>query len=129
MGESYKFTAKLIPMGKPRMTRRDKWAKRPCVLRYRDTCNELRSQAGNYPERPVSVNWVAYLPLPRTWSKSKKITFSGAPHEQTPDLDNICKFLFDGLFVKDECISSCTMSKFWDDGKGPRVEIEIISNW
>ena len=127
MAESYKFTAKLTPVPKPRMTRRDKWAKRPCVLRYREFCNDFKAQAGDYPERPIRVNLVAFLPLPRTWSKSKKITYSGAPHQQTPDIDNLTKAVLDSLFVKDECVAYCNASKFWDDGKGPRLEIEIFS--
>ena len=32
----------IIPLGKPRMTQRDKWAKRPAVLRYRAFKDECR---------------------------------------------------------------------------------------
>jgi len=34
------------PVGKPRMTRKDKWAQRPCVLRYREWADRARAAAG-----------------------------------------------------------------------------------
>ncbi|MBC8923069.1 RusA family crossover junction endodeoxyribonuclease, partial [Escherichia coli] len=32
----------ITPLGKPRMTRADKWKQRPPVLRYRVFCDEVR---------------------------------------------------------------------------------------
>lgn len=32
----------ITPIGKPRMTRADKWKKRPAVMRYRAFCDEAR---------------------------------------------------------------------------------------
>ncbi|GAG23977.1 unnamed protein product, partial [marine sediment metagenome] len=37
-----KGSVKVTPNTKPRMTKRDKWKKRPCVIKYRKFCDELR---------------------------------------------------------------------------------------
>ena len=43
MKEGLKYTAyKIKPVPKPRMTQRDAWDKRPCVLRYRAFKDEVR---------------------------------------------------------------------------------------
>lgn len=117
-------TVRVIPMGKPRMTRRDKWAKRECVLRYRAFADILRAQAGPYmPASPSSLSWTAYLPMPDSWSKKKKDQMRGSPHRQKPDRDNIDKAILDALFEDDSCISDGRLMKRWDDGNGARIEI------
>ena len=42
-----------------------------------------------------------------------------------PDADNILKAVCDALFKKDEVISCKHIEKFWDDGNGPRVIVEV----
>jgi len=39
------------PIPKPRQTRRDKWARRPCVLRYREWADQIRAAAGAILDR------------------------------------------------------------------------------
>lgn len=39
----------ICPLPKPRMTQRDRWAKRPAVLRYRAFCDEVRLRAWRCP--------------------------------------------------------------------------------
>lgn len=34
----------IVPVPKPRMTQRDKWQKRPAVMRYRAFCDEVRAK-------------------------------------------------------------------------------------
>ncbi len=57
------------PVGKPRMTRRDKWKQRPPVMRYRMFCDEARLHGIQLPENGAHVTFV--LPMPKTWSKKK----------------------------------------------------------
>lgn len=49
--------------------------------------------------------WVLFeMPMPKSWSKAKKVRMNGTPHIQTPDTDNLLKSVMDGM---KEC--------WWDD--------------
>ena len=113
------------PTGKPRQTQRDKWMKRPSVVKYREWADKAREAAGQLPDNPGTVNWTAYFEIPESWSKKKKKLMAGAFHRQKPDRDNVDKCVLDSLFSEDSGIHSGTMQKRWDDGNGPRIEIEI----
>jgi Holliday junction resolvase RusA-like endonuclease len=102
----------ITPLGKPRMTQRDKWKQRPCVMRYRafkDQCREAGIELGE----KVSVIFV--LPMPKSWSKKKKDEMRDQPHQQKPDIDNLQKALFDAVLEDDSGIWSVNCSKFWGD--------------
>lgn len=126
----------VVPMGKPRMTQRDKWARRPAVMRYRAFKDELRSAMTNQPDLRLAiaqgaidrVSWTAYLPIPASWPAKKKALLAGAPHRQKPDRDNIDKALLDALFADDSGIASGHLTKRWDDGRGPRIEVIFEAN-
>lgn len=123
------FVVNVVPMGKPRQTRRDVWKKRGCVLRYRAFADELREACGitaKLERAPLAVNWFAYLPMPASWSKRKQQEMAGTPHRQKPDRDNIDKAVLDALFLEDSAVAMGRINKFWDDGRGPRIELEVI---
>ena len=111
----------IVPMGKPRQTRSDKWKKRPCVMRSRAFSDEIRKQVGGYLEDVINMDFKAYLPIPKSWSKKKVAAMRGQPHRTKPDIDNIAKQIFDSLCKDDSGIYSSVMSKYWDDGHGPRI--------
>lgn len=116
------------PMGKPRQSRSDKWKKRDCVVRYRSWADSAREQAPrNLIKDPVEVNWTAYLPMPKSWSKKKKLEMAGKPHRTKPDRDNIDKALLDALWSEDQGIAKGAIEKRWDDGCGPRLIVEVYS--
>ena len=115
----------ITPMGKPRMTRRDKWAKRACVVRYRAFSDELRSRVGSVPQDALRVDFVAFVAMPKSWSKKRKDEMRGQYHRQKPDVDNIAKAVFDSLFDDDSGIADSHMVKRWDDGNGARIELTI----
>lgn len=117
-------TIPVEPMGKPRQTQSDKWRKRPCVVRYRAYADLLRAHYKG-PVDPLNVSWSGYLSMPASWSKTKKAAMAGTPHRARPDLDNLAKGIFDSLWREDSRIASGTMCKFWDDGKGARIELSI----
>lgn len=102
------------PIGKPRMTRSDKWKKRDCVLRYRCFADELRL---NYKEtknqKTGSFNFCFYFKMPESWSKKKKEEMLGKPHKQKPDIDNIVKACLDALFKDDSFIYRIKAEKYW----------------
>ena len=110
---TYKF--RLDPVAKPRMTRRDAWAKRPAVLKYYNFKDELRLMAKRkgYVMRNVLTVYF-YIPMPKSWSKRKKEEYDLTPHKQTPDLDNLLKAFQDALEDDDSyvyCYRDC--KKLW----------------
>ncbi len=117
------------PIGKPRMTRRDTWMQRPCVVRYRAWCDVIRQQAGLTQKvtfvRPHALRLVAYFEIPKSWPKRLREQALGTPHAQTPDIDNIGKGVMDAILDTDQNIYSVHAQKYWDDGRGPRIEVSL----
>jgi len=85
-----------------------------------------------------------YLPIPASWSRKKQVeAMSGkTKHTSRPDLDNLLKQIKDclspwkdrrgvkhpGFWVDDRLVYEYLpgTGKYYDDGRGPRWEIEII---
>lgn len=101
----------IVPVGKPRMTQRDRWKKRPAVLRYRAFCDEVRLRGVRVPESGACITFV--LPMPRSWSKQKKEEMDGRPHRQKPDADNLVKALLDALYSEDAGVWNFEVTKLW----------------
>lgn len=121
----YQFTIVGQPVGKPRMTQRDQWMHRECVVRYRLWADRARLAAPELPEMPARVRAIAFLSLPDSLSKRKRAEMVGKPHRVRPDSDNILKAICDALFANDAVIYDEHILKFWDDGKGARVEVSV----
>lgn len=103
----------ITPMGKPRMTRADKWKKRPEVMRYRAFCDEVRLNNIPFPEAGGHITFI--LPMPQSWSKKKREQFNGKPHQSKPDFDNLIKALSDAIFADDAHIWDCRVTKLWGE--------------
>lgn len=114
----------VLPVAKPRMTRRDKWAKRPVVVRYFDYCNKLKwlaGQNGYILTESLSLKFV--IPMPKSWSQKKRLEMDGQGHTQTPDLDNLIKGFKDALAKNDSYVYEYDfMRKEW----GEFGSIEIL---
>lgn len=107
-------TIHVTPMGKPRMTQRDKWKQRPVVVRYRAFCDELRLlMRGFHLSDAVSLQFV--LPMPVSWSKKKRAALNGQPHQQKPDVDNLVKSVLDALLADDSSIHTVHATKTWGE--------------
>ena len=115
----------VTPMGKPRMTRSDKWAKRKCVQKYYEFKDNIKKYCKKIPDSPRRVDWIAYLPMPKSWSKTKKESQQGRLHQSKPDRDNIDKAILDALFKDDSMVAQGVMEKRWDDGDGARLELRV----
>lgn len=118
------------PVGKPTHTQRDRWKQRDCVLRYRDWADRAREAFG-WPNKmtldvPTGLLITAYYAIPGSWSFKQRQAAKGALCTAKPDYDNLCKAIGDALFMNDAYIASATITKKYDDGKGPRVEITIL---
>ena len=117
----------VAPFAKPRMTQRDRWAKRQIVIDYfafRDTVKQeierlLALQNNNdknksWEELDISF----FIPMPKSWSKKKRSEMAGTPHKQRPDLDNYIKGLLDALLKEDCKVWRVSARKIWVDTKG-----------
>ena len=112
----------ITPVPAPRMTRSDKWKKRPCVMRYFAFRDEVRLKKVKFGNNDAVF---FYLTMPKSWSKKKKAEMIGKPHTQVPDIDNLLKALLDSLYEDDSHIYAIGGAyKYWDDVGS----IEIISN-
>lgn len=69
----------ITPIGKPRMTQRDKWQKRPPVLRYRAFCDEVRLNHVSLPESGYHVTFI--LPMPASWSRKRRAEMCGKEYK------------------------------------------------
>jgi Holliday junction resolvase RusA-like endonuclease len=103
----------ITPVAKPRMTQRDRWAKRPGVVRYYEFCDELREHWGGQLVSPI-LELTFHIPMPQSWSKKKKSEMLGEPHQQRPDIDNLIKSFLDALCDDDSYIYSVKAEKRWD---------------
>lgn len=101
----------VLPVPKPRMTQRDRWAKRPAVLRYRAFCDEVRALDCQVPESGAHVTF--QMPMAKSWSKKKKAEMLGKPHQQKPDVDNLAKALMDAVLDEDEGVWDIRITKVW----------------
>jgi Holliday junction resolvase RusA-like endonuclease len=99
------------PVPKPRMTRRDKWSKRDCVMRYRAFKDMVRLHRVKVPESGSHI--IFRIEMPRSWSEKKKKAMDGQPHQQTPDVDNLLKALLDAIYKNDSHIWDSRVTKLW----------------
>ena len=110
----------ITPVPKPRMTQRDKWQKRPAVLRYREFCDQVRAAGIEIKQQGSEITF--YLPMPKSWSKKKRQEMDGQPHKQKPDLDNIIKALLDAVHDEDCEVWSLAAEKRWSEKGGVRID-------
>ena len=124
------FTAIADPVGKPRMTRSDKWRKRPAVLRYRTFCDQLREATPRkvFCLDVYAIEVKAFIAMPASWSKRKKQAHAGTSHRSKPDWDNIAKAVCDALFEEDCAISDGLTRKRWCYESEQRLEITVWFN-
>lgn len=122
---SYFFTVSGEPMGKPRMTRSDKWKKRDCVLRYRAWADDIRAACSAELKGAVEVRVAAFFELPKCSEKKRK-EMAGTLKRTRPDADNILKAVCDALFEEDGAIAKMSCEKRWDDGSGARIEVMVF---
>lgn len=107
---------KIIPVSKPRMTRADTWKKRPCVTRYwayKDELNEKIKELDIKVQDELFLEF--YMPMPKSWSKKKKLDFLNKPHQQKPDIDNLVKGVMDAIFKEDSHVHTIYAKKIWSN--------------
>jgi len=113
------FEYDITPRTKPRQTQRDKWAKRPCVLRYRAFADEVRLKRVLLPDHDYHITFI--IPMPRSWPEEQKAEMDGKPHQVKPDKDNLEKALLDALYKDDSHIWDGRVTKRW--GRAGKIVI------
>jgi len=67
------------------------------------------------------------MPIPKSWSRPKRLAALHKPHVSRPDVDNLIKFVNDSLndvlWIDDAIIYEMVMRKFYSDR--PRTLITI----
>ena len=112
------------PVPKPRMTRRDKWRKRPCVVRYHAFKDQVRVSGIKLPDGGA---WILFkVPMPKSWSLKKKAEMLGTPCRSVPDVDNYLKALLDACYLDDSCVWDIRVTKQW--ATEGAIEIREIEN-
>lgn len=110
----------IVPVAKPRMTRADKWRKRPATSKYWKFVDQCKAERVELPCFGAHVTFI--LPMPASWSRKKKATHNGKPHMSKPDLDNCLKALGDAVYKDDSGIYDIHVTKLW--GREGKIIIE-----
>lgn len=101
----------ITPVPKPRMTRSDRWKKRPCVERYWKFKDEVKSLGIDINPHGCKLTFI--IPMPDGWNKKRKFVQDGSPHRKKPDIDNLIKGILDCLFDEDAHIWNIHAQKVW----------------
>lgn len=109
---------KLFKSGLARLKRLEKYNEYKINLRA-----EAMKKKFNLPEQGSFIKF--FIPMPKTWRKFKRESMHFKLHKSKPDIDNLCKALFDGLFSEDKNISHFEAAKFWVDFPIGWIEITI----
>ena len=126
--ESATYVFQVPPQTAPRMTRRDRWKKRPCVVRYFEYRDQLRAKAVEYGiTLPNSFSVTFYMAMPKSWSKKKKAAHVGKRCQSMPDLDNVLKGFMDALRTNDASVYAVSASKFWSEQPGVVLAVRVPS--
>jgi len=115
------------PVAKPRMTQRDKWAQRDCVVEYWAFANKLTELTNKqYFALPDYFDIDFYISMPKSWSEKKKLDFDGKPHQvkKSKDRDNLLKAVQDVLRPdNDGQIWGGRVCKWWSREGGIKITV------
>jgi Holliday junction resolvase RusA-like endonuclease len=66
------------------------------------------------------------MPMPKSWSRKKRVAQNFSPKMSMPDLSNLTKAFEDGLLKQDNAIWDYRVSKYWYAGEKGYIEIEYL---
>ncbi len=123
LGAKLLWTWNIDPLGKPRMTRRDRWKKRPVVERFYAFRDQLvLTTPPNVMERLKDSEklfaWVVFHKMPKSYSGNKRQKLMGMAMRQKPDVDNVVKAILDSLLTEDKEVHFLWTTQLWStEGK------------
>lgn len=109
----------ITPVPKPRMTKSDRWKKRPAVVKYWEYKDKIKKSGLKLTDKSIII---FYLPMPKSWPKYKHLANLRQPHKQKPDLDNLIKAVWDSLYEDDSSMWRVQAEKRW----GVTGQIQVI---
>ena len=110
--------AKLRPAGLKRLLRLERYNQ------YKIDLNALaKAKKFEMPEQGAHVTF--YIPVSKSWRKHKKEQMHMRLHQNTPDVDNLTKALFDSLMAEDKHIADIHITKKWVNEEKGWIEINI----
>lgn len=128
---TFELKGKVVPKGRPRFYRGHAITP-PQTVEYEKKVKEVaQAVMGTRPpfDEPAKVYVKALMPIPKSWSKKKRMAAVGTPHLNKPDVDNLLKAVMDAMngvvYVDDSVVYSETCEKFYDDEPRAIVVIEI----
>ncbi len=95
------------------MTQRDASKKRPVVIKYHTFFDEMRANRFTLPKSGAHLTFI--IPMPKSWSKKKRIEMNGKPHQKHLDVDNLIKAVMDAIFDEDCRVWNISVSKLWGE--------------
>lgn len=111
------FTFDIRPVPKPRMTRSDKWKKRPIVTHYYAYKDLLKLQANKLGLKHLTdkIEIHCTFKVLKSWSKKKQQEMIGKPYQvkDRNDDDNLIKSVQDILEKSDSHIYDVRLTKHW----------------
>jgi len=119
-----KYIIPVVPIGAPRMTKRDRWVIRPATTRYwayRAVIQAHMNKNGWTVGTKLTITF--YIPMAKTWSQKKKDIMNKMFHDQVPDTDNLIKAFLDSTLSQDKKVAEIHAYKFWS--VTPSIEIEL----
>lgn len=65
---------------------------------------------------------IFYIPVPKSWKKSKKEQMHMKLHQTKPDWDNLAKAFFDSILLEDKYVADVRVTKRWTNEENGRIE-------
>ena len=123
MSEWHEFD--IDPCPAPRMTKSDRWKKRPVVMKYFAFRDEFILQANvkGYTLQP-EIEIFFIIAMPESWSEKKKKAMDGQPHQTKPDWDNLSKGICDSFGKDDGFVWKADIEKRW--GRKGKILIKKV---
>lgn len=116
IGAKPNYIIDIDPVPAPRMTRSDKWKKRPRVMRYFAFRNELILKANLINLKlPNVLNVLFVIKMPDSWTEKKRQQMRYKPHQQKPDRDNLLKSVQDAFNIDDAFVWDGRTTKIWGE--------------
>lgn len=109
----------ITPVPKPRMTKSDRWKKRPAVVKYWNFKDKVRESGLKLTEKSIII---FFIPMPKSWPNLKCQANLRQPHKQKPDLDNLLKAVWDSIYEDDSHMWRVQAEKRW----GMTGQIQVI---
>jgi Holliday junction resolvase RusA-like endonuclease len=104
-------------MGKPRMTRRDRWKKRPLIRNYFSWCDMVRLTMESWPnpEEVYRVEIETHTTPPTRFGPGQKRAMYGTLKRTPPDPDNVAKAFLDTWWKNDAGVGDLVVRRRWWD--------------